>query len=48
MKKQVYQAPVVEVIEVRVEKGFAGSGCNNTPQYGQIETFGYVDDIHFN
>lgn len=32
MKKQVYQMPMVEVMNARVEKGFAGS--NETPNYG--------------
>lgn len=27
MKKKVYSAPIVEVLEARVEKGFQISGC---------------------
>lgn len=30
MKKQVYQMPMVEVMNARVEKGFAGSNGGNT------------------
>ena len=28
MKKNIYVAPVVELLEARVEKGFAGSGSS--------------------
>lgn len=34
----LYEAPVVEVIEVEVEKGFASSG-GNAPVFGQGEDF---------
>ena len=32
MKNEVYTAPVVEVIEVEVEKGFATSGEGGKPK----------------
>lgn len=33
MKKKIhYETPVVEVLNARVEKGFAGSGTNNDPE----------------
>lgn len=31
MKKHVYEAPSVEVMEAHVEKGFAGSNAGNNP-----------------
>ena len=33
-EKMVYEAPVVEVIEVEVEKGFANSGQPEDYQWG--------------
>lgn len=43
MKKNIYVAPVVELLEARVEKGFAGSGNDITGvglavYYNQAET----------
>ena len=34
MKNEVYESPLVEVIEVEVEKGFATSGDLEEPIYG--------------
>ena len=33
-KKEMYVAPEVEVLEVTVEKGFAGSDLNEDNNYG--------------
>lgn len=42
MKMEAYEAPTVEVIEVAVEKGFAGSGV-----YDGEEVTGTGDDFYF-
>ena len=34
MEKQTYEAPLVEIIEVEVEKGFATSTGTETPVVG--------------
>lgn len=43
MKKKTYQAPVVELIECRVEKGFAGSGDEN----GQLQDLQMGADVSY-
>ena len=46
IKKQEYSTPMVELMEARVEKGFAGSGTPQLEDYtqstGNMETGGYV------
>lgn len=38
MKKKIYDSPSVEVIKVRIEKGFATSGVTG-------ETTGTIEDV---
>ena len=39
--KANYEAPVVEIIEVEVEQGFALSGGDNEPLGGRYDDFGW-------
>lgn len=49
MKKKIYESPVVEQMECKVEKGFAGSGAT-APQNveGLTTTHNYDNDALFN
>lgn len=33
--KKIYEQPIVEVMDARVEKGFAGSGSESQPEHGE-------------
>lgn len=53
MKKKEYMAPILELMECRVEKGFAGSfggetGENNAPQMQQFDDGGTIGGNLFN
>lgn len=50
MKKKTYQAPLVELLDARVEKGFQGSLFNNgdNPQSLQNYQYGGDKDALFN
>lgn len=43
MQKKTYQAPVVELMECKVEKGFAGSGNEG----GQIQNLEMGNDVTY-
>ena len=35
MKKKIYTAPSIEIVDVEIEKGFAGSGMNTYANEGE-------------
>lgn len=47
MKKKEYMAPILELMECRVEKGFAGSFENNDPQMQQFDEGATIDGSMF-